>query len=215
VIALSGVRRSYLSTVDIALELLRDPAVEPAWDEPSGLPGWMISGLCGHLARSITNVERYLDSDVEPHGEVVGAGRYYALVVDNSDLDSELHRTIRQRGDETAARGYAALLDLTGRSADHLRERLVREPKDRVLAVFKGVVLSLDDYLATRIVELLVHIDDLAVGLGLAVPELPSDALEIAIESLIDTARERHGDLAIVRALTRRERDDVQALRVF
>ena len=32
---------------------------------------------------------------------------------------------------------------------------------------------------------------------------------------LVDVARVRHGDLAVLRALTRRERDPVQARRVF
>jgi hypothetical protein len=35
------------------------------------------------------------------------------------------------------------------------------------------------------------------------------------ISTLVQIARLRHGDMAVLRALTRRERDLVQALRVF
>jgi hypothetical protein len=44
--------------------------------------------------------------------------------------------------------------------------------------------------------------------------ETPS-ALELAVEILMEVARIRHGGLAVVRALARRERDAVQALRVL
>ncbi len=39
--------------------------------------------------------------------------------------------------------------------------------------------------------------------------------MDLAIEALVDVARVRHGDLAVLRALTRRERDSSEALRVL
>jgi hypothetical protein len=60
-----------------------------------------------------------------------------------------------------------------------------------------------------------VHADDLAVSVGTDLPTLPPAALQIAISTLVDVARQRHGDLAVLRALSRRERDTLGALRVF
>jgi hypothetical protein len=39
--------------------------------------------------------------------------------------------------------------------------------------------------------------------------------MEIAFANLVEVARVRHGDLAVLRAFTRRERDSVDALRIF
>ena len=52
-------------------------------------------------------------------------------------------------------------------------------------------------------------------ALGVETPQLPIDAVDLAIDALVSTARHRHGDLNVLRALTRRERDEVNALRVF
>jgi hypothetical protein len=74
--------------------------------------------------------------------------------------------------------------------------------------------MRLDDYLETRLVELVVHDDDLATSVDVPT-ELPGEALELAIDHLVAVARFRHGDLAVVRALARRERDISEALRVI
>jgi hypothetical protein len=75
--------------------------------------------------------------------------------------------------------------------------------------------MLLDDYLPTRLVETVVHADDLAVSTGAARVDFDPRAFDVVIDVLVGTARGRHGDLAVVRALTRRERDDVEALRVL
>ncbi len=46
-------------------------------------------------------------------------------------------------------------------------------------------------------------------------PAFPPEALDITIDTLVAIARYRHGDLAVLLALSRRERDTLNALRVF
>ena len=66
--------------------------------------------------------------------------------------------------------------------------------------------LRLDDFLLTRLVELSVHLDDLATSLGVPGPAL-SDAVTVPVRHLlVDLAAERHGDVAVLRALSRSER---------
>jgi hypothetical protein len=96
-----------------------------------------------------------------------------------------------------------------------MRQRLEAEPPERLVRVFDDMVIRLDDYLATRLVELCVHVDDLAVSLGEPAPPLPEAATGLAVRILVDVARQRHGDRAVLRALTRRERDPAEALRVL
>lgn len=212
---MTGVRPTYLEAVDTAIGLVSDPKIEESWDSSSALREWRVDGLAGHLARAVSTVEQYLDADPAPAGERIGPGAYFATVINTNDIDSELHRMIRKRGDEMAVRGYSGLVTLLQETVYRLRERLDSEPGDRSVAVLQGMVLSLDDYLRTRLVEIVVHSDDLAVSLGIATPGFSPQTYRIVTDVLIDTARERYGNLAIVRALARRERDSVEALRVF
>lgn len=209
------VRSTYLAVAEVALDLLAAPEVEAAWDQPSALAGWRVSGLCGHLARALITVEHYLDADAWPQGEMLTPGGYYAAAVNSADLDSDLHRAIRQRGDEMASAGLSSLREAIASSAARLRARLGSEPADRKVAVLAGIVLKLDDYLATRLVELVVHSDDVAFSVGIDTPSFPPAAYDIVTQVLCEVARVRHGDLAIVRALTRRERDESRPFPVF
>jgi len=78
-----------------------------------------------------------------------------------------------------------------------------------------GWVLPLDEYLKTRLVETTVHFDDLRLSTGVTDGPLPAQAIEVAVDTLLEVARRRHGMAAVLTALARRERDVVQALRVF
>jgi hypothetical protein len=66
--------------------------------------------------------------------------------------------------------------------------------------------LAVDDLLLTRVMELVVHADDLAVSLGIPTPAMPAEATDATIRLLARVAAWRHGPLAVVRALARRER---------
>jgi hypothetical protein len=69
-----------------------------------------------------------------------------------------------------------------------------------------GWALTLDDFLTTRMLELAVHLDDLAVSVGLTTPELPDTAFDPVLILLARLAARRHGQAALLRALARAER---------
>jgi uncharacterized protein (TIGR03083 family) len=211
---MTGVRDLFIETSAVARQLVARPEIAERWEQPSALPEFSIRGLAGHLYRATGSVEAYLDRD-EPDGEPIDAPTYYKEAVGEPDVDSDLHRAVRERGEEAAAGGHDALLRDWDEMIGRLRRRLAAEPQSRRLRVFKDLVLTLDDYLVTRLVELVVHADDLAVSVAVDPPELPRDAYTSAIWCLVDVARIKHGDVAVVRALTRRERDALQALRVL
>jgi hypothetical protein len=54
--------------------------------------------------------------------------------------------------------------------------------------------------------DLAVHVDDLAVSLGPAVQELPEEASDLVLVLLARLTARRHGQAALLRALTRLER---------
>ena len=209
------IRTLYLEAAGIAYGVVAAPEVAEKWDMPSALDAFSVRGLAGHLVRAATSVEAYLDRP-EPNEPPITAPEYYAAAVgDDTSPDSPLHRAVRDRGEETAAGGHAALVATFDAALDRLHLRLMDERPDRLMQVYRGLVMTLDDYLVTRMVELLVHIDDLAVSVGLPTPEPSPDAADDAIRVLVDVARLRHGDVAVLRALTRRERDTPNALRVL
>ncbi len=207
------IRRTFLDTLAAIRPIVASPQVVARWDEPSALPEFSVRGLVGHLARAALTVDTYLDRPQPAGGVPISPAAYYANLT--SDIASPLNRGIRQRGEELAAAGHDRLAAEIDRLAARLDERLAHEPDDRLLMVAGNDLMRLDDYLVTRIVELTVHADDLALSVGLDAPALPPEALDTTIDALVAIARDRHGDLAVLRALSRRERDTVNTLRVF
>jgi mycothiol maleylpyruvate isomerase-like protein len=212
----SEVREVFCQTVEAVVRLVGSPELEQRWHDPSALSLLTVAGLAGHLLRAVTSVEAYLERP-EPTGEPpIGAARYFSQAVGDDDgLAGAFQTAIRQRGEEAAAGGPETLRSDWREAARRLRQRLAAEPPDRLMRVYKDMVIGLDDYLATRLVELCVHADDLAASLDLPGPALPEPATAAAVRTLVDVARIRHGDAAVLRALARRERDAVSALRVL
>jgi uncharacterized protein (TIGR03083 family) len=192
------------------------PQLVERFDGPSALAEFSVRGLAGHLLRAMTSLDGYLDRPDPAAGKVISAARYYAAVLgDETDIDSDLHRSVRRRGVEAAPGRPEDFAPEWGETAAGLSARLAGEPPERLVEVYGGLVLTLDEYLVTRLVELVVHGDDLAVSLGVAPPALSPAATGLVIATLVEVARLRHGDTAVVRALARRERDAVGALRVI
>jgi hypothetical protein len=173
-----------------------------------------VGALAGHLARSILQVEWFLDGDVTGT-DPVSSVRYYARLVGTTQPDSSLNVGVRARSEETAATGVTTVVRQAEEALDRLRRRLPAEAADRRVAVLHrpGEEMLLDDYLMTRCVELAVHIEDLSLSVGSEV-EAPEAAVAAAVDLLVAAARDRHGDRAVLQALARRERDTVDALRV-
>lgn len=214
------IRAAFLDSANATRGLLADPAVASAWAHPSALVGMTVGALAGHLARAVVTVDGYLDRPEPPLPPDLDAPGYLLSIDGLSgptgpDLDSDLHRGIRERAAEEASAGIVDLLERWDSAVARLRHRLPVEPHTRAVAVLGGRALQLDDYLVTRMLELVVHADDLADSTGAALPAYPAAAWETVIACLVETARRRHGPAAVVRAMTRVERDGVRALRVL
>jgi hypothetical protein len=87
---------------------------------------------------------------------------------------------------------------------DALTPRLRAEPADRVVGVAGGVcTMALDEYLRTRLVEQVVHLDDLARSVDREPWPLRSEAVALVLQIGVDVGRHRRGDAAMLRALYR------------
>lgn len=216
----SSIRLAFFASAAEARRLLADPAVGHRWGDPSALEQMTIGDLCGHLMRAATNVVRYLSEPEGAGGPLLDAPGYLLSIdglsgPEGPDLDSQLHSVIRHRAAVDAAEGAESVLARWDGAIEDLTRRLGAEPATRVVTVLDGRRMLVDDYLVTRLLEMLVHSDDLAVSLELPYPDFPSTAWHPVLECLTDVAIRRHGPLAVARAMTRTERDHVRALRVL
>lgn len=203
----------YLEAAEVALSVLGLDIVAEAWEQPSALRGMLVADLAGHLSRAVLLTERVLDEG-PADGTPLSASQYYRAGADHSDFDSPSSQRVRATGANAAACGPAELRTSVNAALARLRDRLPNEDLDERHLLF-GRVVTTRTLFQARTIELVVHIDDLAASTGIATPALPAAALDLTISVLVDIARQRHTDLSVVRALSRRERDEVNALRVL
>ncbi|MDQ6934262.1 MAG: maleylpyruvate isomerase N-terminal domain-containing protein [Actinomycetota bacterium] len=116
----------------------------------------------------------------------------------------------RSTDDAEAALGATALGDRNARALLTVRGLLAAgTARDVVLIPWQGWSLRRDDFLLTRLLEIVVHADDLAVSVGVPTPEFPDDAFAPVRDLLVRLAVARHGQSAVISTLTRRERSQV------
>lgn len=218
---LSPLRSLYLATAGVAADLVERHEVAQRWDEPSVLDRMTVGDLAAHLGRSVLLVAAFLDATPPAGGRAIGAEEYFGAFTGLDDLDSDINGGIRARAHEDASPGPDGVAARVRTCLDTLPARFEAEPADRLVSAYGGQVMLLDEFLRTRLVELCVHGEDLELSVGLGpgvdatddVADPPDDALAEAVAVLVGAARHRHGDAAVLRALSRRERDAVDALR--
>ena len=195
----------FLEGAGVVARAIGDPTVGEAWDRPSVLEGQLVSGLAGHLARgAVWTVDEYLGEDAAaPTGapDFASAGDYYASFAETAT--AEMHQAVRDRGAAVAAVGQDALVAQLRARIAVLETRLSTLPSDHVMSVIAGTRIRLGDYLATRMVEQAVHLDDLARSVGRDPWHLPVGLWDVVLHVGLETARRRHGDDAVGRALYR------------
>ena len=202
-----GTRDAFLVAAGSAADLLDHPAVAGAWTKPSALTGFTVGGLAEHLGSQVLFVSQALQQPA-PAGEPVSLlGHYSRVTWIGADLDAEVNVAIRKGGEDAAGEGPGPLVARTRAAVRELCDRLPKEPADRTVAPPSGPWgLRLDDFLVTRMMEIAVHSDDLAVSAGITTPPLPDAVLDPVFELLTRLSVRRHGATALLRALSRAER---------
>lgn len=204
---MTAVREAYLQAAASATALVGDPAVAAAWSKPSALEGFTVAGLTGHLAAQVVNVPKVLGAPA-PDGPPIALADHYSRVRwIGADVDDEVNVRVRQGGEALAAGGPAELAEQAGRALSELRALLAEEHVDRLVSPPAGPwAMRLDDFLVTRLMEIAVHSDDLAYSVGVPTPDQPRSVLDPVLALLSELAVRRHGQAAVLRALTRAER---------
>jgi len=197
----------FAAAARIAVDLVRRPEVATRWTEESACAGMSVGGLAYHLGTQTDLVVRLLrvePTDLEP---VPLAEHYARAAWVRSGPDDEANVGIREGSDAQAAEGPEALAALLEQRLDELPGVLDDTGPDvPVLIPWQGWALTAHDFLVTRLMETVVHSDDLAASVGLETPEFPEDVVAPVLGLLTDQAVRRHGATALVRTLSRPQR---------
>jgi hypothetical protein len=202
----------FLVAAGTVVDLVGRMEVVGHWSDPSALPGLTVAGLAAHLCSQVLSVHAAVTAGtavteerpvplLEHFGRVpwVGAGP-----------DHPANVAIREGSERSAGVGHGALVASVQTALQDLRPALTGAlpaglPPAIRLPPWQWA-LSFDDFLVTRVMEIVVHSDDLAVSVGVEPPILPEAVLGPVLALLVGVSLQRHGQAAVVRALSRSER---------
>ena len=197
---------AFLTAAERAEVVIYRPEIAERWNEASALDGHTIGSLTAHLARSVFTVQRYMAAPVASGKPTTAAGYLVAVLGDADPVDSDVHRGVRERARDEATAGHAELCARFARARHDLADTLPACDPTQPITVLDGVVLPLEEYIRSRIVELVIHLDDLCLSVGSEPPDDLYAAFDIAAAVLVQVAVRRNGPWATLRSLARRER---------
>lgn len=171
---------------------------EEQWQQ-HGLGAWTVRSLAGHTARAILTVESYLGQDEPGDVTIPSAENYYNSVLEQFTD----HASIEARGVEAGAWLGDDPVAQVGAALARTKTLIAAQPDDRIVSI-GGMGILLDEYLRTRVVELVVHSIDLAGAIGADEYTPPDAAIYTAVGLLSGTAVYRGFGPQLLKALTGR-----------
>jgi hypothetical protein len=208
----------YLGAVDWLRGIVSRPEVVDAWDQPSVVAHYTVGGVAAHAVHSVLWLEQLL-KDAEPVGlRRVTVAEYLGLNRIQGEIDDPFGASLRSAAESFARTGAHIVAAALAVSRDQLAMLLSKAPGSRAIPVIRvaGAFAPLSEYVPTRILEAIVHGDDVACSVpNLEVSGPPRAAVAACLNVCMELAQARVGDLESLRAFTRAERAIPEALRVF
>ncbi|MBT5139455.1 MAG: hypothetical protein HOH36_08690 [Acidimicrobiaceae bacterium] len=202
------IRALVVEAVEASAELMASSPVADQWNEASALEGMTVGALAAHLVRAAGSTIAYLDRtpvDALPSTELLTPTTYF-----HAAIGSPIHERIKHVSAQESSLGHSALTEKCTQLAADLKTRLATEPDDRLVAALGDRFLTLDDFCRTRMIEVLVHLDDLAVSTSQRRPVTDPTGIAIVIDISVGIARHAHGDWNVLYALARTERSAIE-----
>lgn len=199
--------QGFLDAVEVTLALLREPEVAARWDEPSALAEMAVGALADHLGGQVLSGARGLtDPSWSARGEAVSLVEHYRRSVwVGASVDSEANVGIRESAAASAAAGPETVVARVQAARDSLSPWPEDAPETMSMPHWEWSMTT-DDFLTTRMMEMVVHADDLCAGLEVETPVFPPTVTGPVYALLLAIAEDQHGQAAVTRALTRQER---------
>jgi Mycothiol maleylpyruvate isomerase N-terminal domain len=194
---------------EVGLDLIRQGEVGEQWLEPSVLPKLSVGALACHLGRQVVRAAELLPAATDLPGLESAEAHYHrAAWVTSTSPDDPAND--RSADEAEAALGVSALADRSAEALGTVRQLLAAgTARDVVPIPWQGWSLRRDDFLLTRMLEIVVHSDDLALSVGAGTPEFPAEVFAPVRDLLVRLAVRRRGQSAVISALTRSERTQV------
>jgi hypothetical protein len=200
-------RKALVRASDLLVELVDRPDVATAWDRESALPGMTVGGLVRHLVSQPESAVEFLRiQPVPPEAETVSLLECYARTdwLD-APVDADENTSIRDDFNEMAVPGHADSVAVLDTARAELAEAIAAAGPTTYVP-WQDCCLATDDFLVIRLMEVVVHADDLAASVGAPTPPFDDDVVHPALALLAMLSARRHGQTSVVRALSRAER---------
>jgi Mycothiol maleylpyruvate isomerase N-terminal domain len=200
-------RDALLRAAGALTELVAAPEVAEAWDSESALTGMTVGGVTRHLVSQPADAVEFLRIQPPPrHAPVVSLVELY----ERTDwfaaaVDAAENTSIRDDFNEMATGGQHESVAILEQALAELPDAIAAAGETTYVP-WQDSSLATDDFLVVRLMEIVVHADDLASSIGLATPAFDDDVLHPALALLAMLGARRHGQDAAVRALSREER---------
>lgn len=165
----------------------------------------VVGALACHLGRQVVRAAELLPvaTDVPPLDSVDAHYGRAAWMTSSSPDDSPNDRSV---DDAEAALGVAALQQRVSGALQTVCGLLKAGAAGAVVLIpWQGWALPRDHFLLTRMLEIVVHADDLALSIGVPTPQFPEVVFAPVRDLLVRLAVHRHGQSAVISALTRSE----------
>ncbi|MCU1496072.1 MAG: uncharacterized protein JWM47_25 [Acidimicrobiales bacterium] len=150
------------------------------WDQ-AALGDWSVRELVVHTARAYKTIVEYVHGEVKDDTPIYSAAGYFRTVL--AEQTPHVHISQRATREAVSVTDPVAHVDEWAAKSEKLVDRSVA---DAPVRTFVGE-MTLDQYLATRVVELVIHGLDLAAAIDLPTPA-PAGSARLALEVLTDLA---------------------------
>jgi hypothetical protein len=201
-------RNVFFDATSSVADLIASPAVGCHWGQLSCLDGFTVGGIAGHIVRSVQSLVDLLERPLPEGARVVTPAEFFGVNrPKGAVLDDPIAKFMVHDGENRAELGQEVVVgtfcELVVRAEEVLRD-LTATTIIPTIRIPDGVT-SLGIYLTTRVVELVVHGDDLASSVGIEwQPPFAAGALAIGV--LVQIASEQHSAVEVLRVLARPER---------
>jgi hypothetical protein len=208
-------RSAVTAAVDQLTNLVGAAEVAAGWERESVLPGMTVGGLVRHLVSQPQCAVEFLTTPGPP-GALVSTlvGHYERVDWLRAPVDAPENTSIRDEFNAMGAAGPAESVGVLAWSREHLGAAIAGAGPTTYVP-WVDCALPTDDFLVVRLMEIVVHADDVAGSVGLPAPEFGPEVLEPVLALLAALAAQRRGQGPVLRALSRDERRSAGSVSAF
>lgn len=199
-------RDAAVRATDSITTLVSGDRVADSWSRGSALPGMTVGGVARHLVSQPECAIEFLRDPGRPDAPMLSLPDYFDRVDWlHAGVDEPENTSIRDDFNEMAGIGVDGCRQILAQSRAELPAAIAASGPSTYVP-WQDCRLLLDDFLVIRMLEIVVHADDLAQSLDLPTPRFDDGVMDPVLTLLAGLSMRRHGQDAVLRALSRTER---------